>query len=189
MYYPALVIHQGVDIMSESLGKKAEKKIQEWLDKPEYGYCFDRIPDQMSGLYGSKNICDFTLYRYPYMYYIESKATEHDRFDFTAITDYQMQNLLEKSKIAGVRGVLIVLFAVQKRAFIFNILHIQHLIKSGKKSLNIQKIEKWGIPFREIETVRNSRKTLLDYQGNFDVCEYTPTFNIDDSVAGSLSAE
>lgn len=34
--------------MSDTVGKKAEKKIQEWLDRPTEGYCFDRIPDQMT---------------------------------------------------------------------------------------------------------------------------------------------
>lgn len=32
----------------DGLGKKAEGKIQEWLDQPDRGYCFDRIPDQMT---------------------------------------------------------------------------------------------------------------------------------------------
>ena len=36
----------------------------------------------MSGLWGSKNICDFTCFVSPYMWYIESKATWEDRFDF-----------------------------------------------------------------------------------------------------------
>lgn len=31
-----------------SIGKKAELKIKEWLDRPESGYCFDRVPDQMT---------------------------------------------------------------------------------------------------------------------------------------------
>ena len=35
--------------MSDSLiGKDAEKKIQEWLDRKEDGYSFDRIKDQMT---------------------------------------------------------------------------------------------------------------------------------------------
>ena len=41
---------------TDLLGKKAEKKIKEWLDKSEEGYCFDRIPDQMTGFFGSKGI-------------------------------------------------------------------------------------------------------------------------------------
>lgn len=32
----------------EQFGKKAEGKIKEWLDRPEEGFCFDRIPDQLS---------------------------------------------------------------------------------------------------------------------------------------------
>lgn len=33
--------------MSE-LGKQAEGKIRQWLNRPECGYSFDRIPDQMT---------------------------------------------------------------------------------------------------------------------------------------------
>ena len=46
---------------NDGLGKAAEAKIKQWLDRPDSGYSFDRIPDQLSGMYGSKNICDFTL--------------------------------------------------------------------------------------------------------------------------------
>lgn len=147
----------------DNLGKKAEAKIKEWLDKPEEGFCFDRIPDQQTGFFGSSNICDFTLYRYPFMYYLESKATEHDRFDFSMITDGQRDGMLEKSKIDGVYGWVIVLFASYKRAFILDIQHVVDLESRGVKSINIKKIEKWTIPFREIKTVPNNRKLLLDY--------------------------
>lgn len=35
--------------MSDStIGKAAELKIKQWLDRPEIGYSFDRIPDQMT---------------------------------------------------------------------------------------------------------------------------------------------
>lgn len=148
-----------------NLGKKAEKKIQEWLDRPEEGYCFDRIPDQMNGMYGSKNICDFTLFKAPNFYYIESKATWDDRFPFSMITEYQWEKLLKKSKVAGVKSYVIVLFATYKRAFILDIRDIEARSNSGHKSLNIKKIEKWDIPFIEINTVP-SRKELLDYDTN-----------------------
>lgn len=151
--------------MSVTLGKKAENKIKEWLDHPEEGFCFDRLPDQMNGWKGSCNICDFTLYRTPYFYYLESKATENDRFDFTMITEYQHDNMLQKSAIPGVKCYIIVLFATYKRAFLIDIRDIKHLEDIGKKSLNIKKIEKWDIPFIEIDTIP-SRKELLDY--NFE---------------------
>ena len=154
--------------MSETLGKKAEKKIKEWLDRPEAGYDFNRIPAQLSGKHGSKNICDFTLFRSPYNHYIESKATENDRFDFSMISDYQYESLMKKSAIKDVFGVVIVLFATYQRAFILNIRDIDYMkTELRKASLNIKKIDKWPIPYVEIETVPNRRKTLLDYAGDW----------------------
>lgn len=149
--------------------KKAEKKILEWLDKPEQGYCIDRIKDQMTGLYGSKNISDFTFFKSPYYYYIESKATYEDRFDFSMISQYQYDEMLKKSKIDGVFGLVIVLFATYQRAFILNIKDIHMLqTEQDQHSLNIKKIDKWGIPYVEIQTVP-SKKALLDYTGEWDI--------------------
>lgn len=152
-----------------TLGKKAERKVKEWLDRPEEGYCFDRIPDQMTGFWGSTNICDFILYKFPYMYYLESKATWEDRFNFSMLTEKQHDGLLEKSKIEGVFSYVVVLFATYKRAFLIDIKDIRKLEEKGKHSLNIKKIDKWNIPYKEIMTVPNSRKQLLDYRNEDNV--------------------
>ena len=154
--------------INDKLGKDAEQKIREWLNRPEDGYCFDRIPDQLSGHYGSKNICDFTLFKAPYMYYIESKATWADRFEFSMISEHQYNSLLMKSKITNVYGVIMVLFATHKRAFIIDINEIDKLIQSGKKSINIKKIDTWGIKYHEVATV-TSKKLLLDYTGDIPI--------------------
>lgn len=148
-----------------TIGKKAESKIREWLDKPEVGYSFDRIPDQMTGKFGSKNICDFTCFKSPNMYYIESKATWEDRFDFANISPTQHEGLLNKSRIPNVYGLVIVLFASHKRAFMFLIEDIDKAATQGIKSLNINKRDSWELPCIEIHTVHNSRKQLLDYTG------------------------
>lgn len=152
------------------VGKKAEQKIQEWLDRPEEGYSFDRIPDQMTGFFGSSNICDFALFKAPYMYYIESKATEEDRFDFSMLTETQHDGLFDKSKIRNVFGLVIILFALHKRAFVVDIREIKRLEDEGIKSLNINKRDKKGWPCAsaEIRTVPNNRKKLLDYQGEIE---------------------
>lgn len=153
-------------IGNDGLGKKVEEKIREWLDKPELGYSFDRFYDQMTGFYmTSRNICDFVCYKYPHTYYIESKSTYEDRFNFSMLTETQHNGLLEKSKIPGVYGLVIILFATYKRAFIINIKDIKKLEDTSKKSLNIKKITKWDIPYAEIPTIP-SRKSLLDYDGD-----------------------
>jgi len=151
--------------MSETLGKKAEKKIWKWLDRPEEGYSFTRLYDQMSGKYlVSRNPCDFICYKYPYIYYIESKSTEKDRFDFDMIQPHQMESLCNVHPINGCYGWVIVLFATYKRAFRFNAVDIKALDDSGQKSLNIKKIDKWSIEYKELQTIP-SRKELLDYTG------------------------
>lgn len=155
-------------MFDDKLGKKAEQKIREWLDRPADGYSLDRIPDQMTGYLGSRNICDFDCYKYPNMYYIESKATGHDRFEFNQISDIQRNGLLAKSKIAHVKAGIIILFAEAQRAFWVPIQEIKNLEDSGKHSLNIKKIDSWSIQYTEIRTVPNTRKKLLDYTGEID---------------------
>lgn len=158
--------------MDTTLGKKAEAQIWKWLNRPEDGYSFDRLYDQMSGLYKvSRNPCDFICYKYPYMYYIESKETEKDRFDFSMIQPHQHDALHKKSKIPGCFGLVIVLFTTYKRAFVLKMQDIVALEERGRKSINIKKISKWTIPYKEIRTIPNNRKNLLDYEGELE--EYT----------------
>lgn len=152
--------------MNDGLGKKAEAKIKEWLNRPEEGYDFNRIPDQMTGFYGSRNICDFDLYKTPSKYYIESKATWGDNFAFSVIT--QKDDLLDKAKIKGVHSVVVILFATYQRAFVIDIREIERCITDlNQKSLNIKKYATWPIRSHEIRTIP-SRKHLLDYDGEIE---------------------
>jgi len=153
----------------DRLGKDAEKKIWEWLDRPDDGYSFDRFYDQLSGYYlTSRNICDFVCYKYPNIYYIESKATWSNNFPFSMIQPHQKEGLLKKSKIAGSYGWIIILFASYKRAFKLDIRDIVELENNGQKSLNIKKLDRWPIPYKELKTVPNSRKKYLDYAGEVE---------------------
>lgn len=178
--------------MDNEHGKKAEAKIKEWLNRPNDGYSFDRIPDQMSGMFlVSRNISDFECYKFPYMYFIESKATYEDRFDFSMLTDTQRNGLRFKGEIPGVFGFVIVLFANYQRAFVFDLRDVAEFVNpeaplselskafaKGEnittlkvKSVNIKKIDKWTIPYKEIRTIP-SRKEFLDYEGEIE--EYNP---------------
>ena len=103
------------------------------------------------------------------MYYLESKATWEDRFNFSMLTETQHDEMLKKSKIEGVFSYVVVLFATYKRAFLIDIKDIKKLEEKDKHSLNIKKIDKWGIPYKEIMTVPNSRKQLLDYRNEDNV--------------------
>lgn len=112
------------------------------------------------------------MFKVPYFYYIESKCTEEDRFDFSMITEKQRSGLLAKSQIDHVFGWVIVLFATYHRAFVINIQDIDWMEQSlNKHSLNINKVDKWPIPYKELQTVP-SRKLLWDYTGEIE--EYIP---------------
>lgn len=165
-------------------GKKAEAKIKEWLTRPQDGYDFTRIPDQMTGYFMvSRNICDFDCYKYPYLYHLESKCTIHDRFDFSELTDTQRNGLRLRADIKGVYSFVIVCFAYYKRTFIFDIRDIADVDPDKPdnaldktylkvKSVNVTKVDKWNIPFKEVRTIP-SRKEFLDYEG--ELKEYIPT--------------
>ena len=155
-------------MLSEPIYKKAEHQIQRWLSRPEDGYSFLRLYDQMTGRYEvSRNPCDFICYKFPNMYYIESKETEKDRFNFVNISETQHKELLKNDKIPGCYGIVIILYSNYKRAFIVRMSDIEKLELQKKKSLNIKKLAKWGIPYAEIPTIP-SRKILLDYTGELD---------------------
>lgn len=154
--------------MATTAGKRAENKIKEWLNRPEDGYCFDRIPDQLGGYYGSANVSDFLCFKSPYMFYIESKETQSDNFAFGRLSDIQYYGMLEKSKVENVFGIVIILFSEHHRAFIFKIQDIDNYVRvQEKKSVNIKKIDSWTIPYVEIPTVP-SRKIMWDYKGELD---------------------
>lgn len=86
------------------------------------------------------------------------------------ISRYQHDEMLKKSKIVGVKSLVIVLFASYQRCFIFDIQDIENQIQGGgAKSLNIKKLDRWTIPYIEVRTLK-SRQQLLDYDFN-QACE------------------
>lgn len=90
-----------------SRGKQFEKVLQAAFEKIP-GCTIDRIPDQTSGFAGSKNICDFIVYNYPNLIYLECKSCYGNTFPFANITDTQKVGLLAKSKFKGIiSGVII----------------------------------------------------------------------------------
>ena len=89
--------------MAVNRGKQFELIIKEEKKKVN-NVSVDRIHDQTNGFRGSKNICDFIVYKYPNQFYFECKTVHGDRLPFSNISDTQWRGLLEKSKIRGVRA-------------------------------------------------------------------------------------
>ena len=108
--------------MAVNRGKQFEKVVQKAFEEIE-GVSIDRLHDQTTGYAGSSNICDFLVYRKPYLHYIECKSVHGNILSIHSnpkpdskgvlhgfygdITDKQWLGLLHKSMVEGViAGVL-----------------------------------------------------------------------------------
>lgn len=87
--------------MSENKGKQFENIIKQAFEQvPNVSVV--RLHDQTTGYLGSKNICDFIIYKKPHQYFIECKSIHGNTFPFSNITDNQWNGLLKMSSIDGV---------------------------------------------------------------------------------------
>lgn len=150
--------------MSSNVGKKFENKFRECMTKVE-GMRVIRLPDQMNGFKGSTNPCDFFLYRYPYMYAIECKTINTDRFPICNLAPTQYDSLLEFSKTKGlICGVMI--WYVQRDITIFYPIEIFEYCKLiDKKGIRYDETIEIDIPnglsMRQIDGVK--RRVFFDY--------------------------
>lgn len=118
-------------------GKQFEQRFKEdWLNLPNSFLL--RLPDQMSGMYGSTNLCDFVGYVYPRMYLIECKSFEGNTFPFSSFRQYD--KLAGQKWIQGCEiGVVLWFISHQKVVFV-PIDTFRQLKSEGKKSFNINMV-------------------------------------------------
>lgn len=120
--------------MAINRGKQFEDVVKNCLEKVQ-GVDVTRLHDQTNGYLGSRNPCDFIVYKYPYQYDIECKSVHENTFPFSNITDYQYYGLLKKAKIEGVvAGILV--WWVDKDVTKFIPIEIIEILKNqGEKSI------------------------------------------------------
>ena len=146
--------------MGVSRGKQFENVIRESFEKVS-GVSIDRLHDQTSGYLGSKNICDFIVYRKPYEYYIECKTIHGNTFPFTNLTDTQYRGLLEKSKIKGVTAGVVIWY-VDKDITIFVPINT---IRIWKEQTNMKSIPS-NIADKDLDVIKipsKKKRVFFDY--------------------------
>lgn len=126
--------------MSNNKGKKFESII-----KSAFSTCddisVDRVNDPQAGYLGVKNICDFYVFRFPYLHYIECKTTMTSTLNFkSAITDTQWNGLLQKARIPGVAAGFVVWFQSYDLTVYASAHDLDMLRKQGKKSLSYRDV-------------------------------------------------
>jgi len=123
--------------MAINRGKAFEEKVKSDLLKLG-DVSLERLPDQMSGYKGSANVSDFTLYNYPYYFYIECKTTNENTFPLGGLTQYD--KLLARKGRKGVRCGVVLWFVKHDKVVYVPIATFEKLKADGKKSVNVKMV-------------------------------------------------
>ena len=150
--------------MSVNRGKQFEDVVKEAFEKlPDVS--IDRLHDQTTGYLGSSNICDFIVYRFPTIFYIECKSvhgntlsihSNNPKNKYGNITNKQFEGLCEKSKIDGVQAGVLIWWVDKDVTKYFPIGYINKLIENGQKS--IPYTNAWGT-----EVPGKKKRVFFDY--------------------------
>lgn len=120
--------------MANNRGKQFEEVVRKCFEQTP-GVSIDRLHDQTTKYKGSKNICDFIVYREPYEYYFECKSVHGNTLPFSNITETQWDGLLKKSKIKGVFAGIICWWVTKDVTKFIPIQLLQPLKEYGAKSI------------------------------------------------------
>ena len=152
--------------MNINRGKQFEIKVREdFLKLPDTS--IDRLYDQVSGMYGVRNICDFIAYHYPNIFYLEVKSHKGNTFPFTNLSQYD--KLKNKVGIMGIRVGVILWFIDHSKVIYVPISTITKMKEDGKKSINIKDIETYNI--KEIPSTEKRVFMDSNYSVLFDLQE------------------
>ena len=141
--------------MAENRGKKFENVIRESLEKIDNVMVL-RLPDPTNGYLGIRNISDFVVYQYPFMYFLECKSVHGNTFPLSNLTENQYNGMLEQSEINGVMCGIIIWWVDKDVTKYFPIEYIQYLKLDGSKSIRYD--DTWGY---DIEGKK--KKVFFDY--------------------------
>lgn len=142
----------------QSKGKQFEKKFKDDFIRTLPNCSIDRLYDSVSGFKSISNISDFICYSYPNIFYCELKSHLGNTFPLVNLTQYD--KLTAKVGIKGVRAGVIIWFVEHDRVIYVPISTITKLKEDGKKSVNINTIEKDGYRILNIPSVK--KRVFLD---------------------------
>lgn len=146
--------------MSQNRGKEFEDVFKSAVEKVN-GTAIIRIHDQMSGYIGSKNPCDFLIYKSPYLYPIECKSVHGNRLPMTNITDFQYKELRKMGKIKGVIAGVVCWYIDRDVTLFLPIGTICALRYNGAKSISYE--IKDDPEFLTFEIIGRKKRIFFEY--------------------------
>lgn len=150
--------------MGINRGKQFEQQIRNSFENCKYSdsISIDRLPDPMGGYKGIGNICDFTVFDAPHLYYLECKCCYGKSFPISHITKNQWQGLFKKSKIPFViAGYIIWFIDYDFTFFVYASSLSAYIERTGRKSISVDDAISGKLTCYPINGKK--RKVLFDY--------------------------
>lgn len=123
--------------MANNKGKKFEGVVKASFEQVA-GVSIDRFRDAPRKLKGVDNPSDFVVYKKPHEVYVECKSHKGNTLPFSCIRDEQINGMMEKAKIEGVKAGVIIWFIDHDFTIWVPIQEVVAMIKAGYKSINIK---------------------------------------------------
>ena len=141
--------------MAVNRGKEFEAVVRDaFLKIPDVSV--DRLHDQTNGFMGSSNICDFIIYKYPTILYLECKSCHGGTWNLSNLTDKQYRGMLEKTKVKGVVAGVMVWWIDKDTTTFFPIEYIDKIKREGYKSIHYANEKGVSIPGKK-------KRVFFDY--------------------------
>lgn len=132
-----------------SFGKQFEEDFQKSF-KEEHKYRILRLYDTTNGFAGVANPCDFIYFSYPRIGLFELKSTQGNRLPFSNITEKQWNELLNRSKVKGVIGAILIQYRDHREGFLVPLKVLDGIKRLGRKSIHVDEARKYGMPLNLI---------------------------------------
>lgn len=128
----------------------------------------DRLRDAPRKLKGVDNPSDFIVYKMPHELYVECKSHHGNTLPFSCIREEQINGMIEKSKIEGVKCGVIVWFIDHDLTVWYPIELVVERILALDKSLNVKDVDLWssyvwGVDKRCIVIHGTKKRVYFDY--------------------------
>lgn len=150
--------------MGQNRGKQFEDIVKQGFEQVPNTVVF-RLHDQMTGYMGSKNPCDFIVYHNKHLYAIECKSVHGNRFPFTNITDYQLQQLRKIAETEGCCAGILCWWVDKDITKFIPIGAITEYMVRGKKSLRFDDTVSIN-EYYEIVVSGHKKRVFFDYDFN-----------------------
>lgn len=143
--------------MTVNRGKQFEEQIKAGFERvPQTSIM--RLIDPQNGYAGVRNICDFVVYHYPHMYYVECKSVHGRRFPFANLTDNQYNGLSAAARINGLCAGVMLWYVDYDKTFWVPIQFIEERVAQEDKSIPYD-----DPALQEFEVKAHKRRLLFDY--------------------------